>query len=201
MLPLSLQRMDERILRSLVSFSSHFASETRPWNAQWPPHADFLQVYSRGGSEWLELIVASVHQLSARLHAWLDVMICRHVCQRCRRTSLPPTAQQDEAARSGTNTTAGCLPSPKSAGDTSTSPSGHQYAVHGFPDQARATHAKGRSVLLFMHCVPHPSDNIVVPRRKMRSRKGQPDRRWSLTAKTRRVPHNIEPLSPSGRLG
>lgn len=109
---------------------------------------------------------ASVRYWFLCLYTLLAVMIRPGGCWICPHTSLPPTAQQDEASWSGVMGTTGfppslCYPSIvhwQGFRFANTLTMGQQWPhntfLHGFTEQSCAMHAKGVSGLLFLQLHP-----------------------------------------------
>lgn len=131
MFTLARQRMEERTIGCLVSFLDHLAFESISGNALQLSHGNFHDCTVLAAPKGLNVCVASVHLLSFRPCARLDVMISCRVCRRCTRTLLPFAVPKGEAAPNGKTTTASSLPSLMFAYDTSTRPSGRWYADDG----------------------------------------------------------------------
>lgn len=85
----------------------------------------------RAAENGLNVCIALVCLVPGWHSPWLDVVIHQRVPRSCRCTSSSSTVQQDEAARSGTTTISGCVPSLLFADDALTSPSGQRYVDFG----------------------------------------------------------------------
>lgn len=137
------------------------------------------------------------------------VMIRQRVYLCYTRTPSSATAMKHEAVRSGLMTTSGCLPNLQSANDAWTSPSGRQYAdgasamtanyavsrLYGSVTRNAWQKLECAHLYATISCVCMTSHLFL--HREKRPPKGQTDPHWSVTAKTRRLLHDVEPVSLS----